>query len=81
MSNDDRIHFIRNLPVEWLKLAARMYKATLNAQSKTNIGGIVVMSISVLVDGKGKIIQYTSPECKSLEPKHDHERLLHLLTR
>jgi len=58
-----------------------MYNAALNAQSRKNSGGIVVMSISVLVDGKGKVIQYTSPECKALEPKHDYEKLLRLLTQ
>jgi len=81
LQNEGRIHFTKNLPIEWLKLAARMYQAACNAQSRTNSGGIVVLSTTVLVDGKGQIIQYTAPKCEALEPKHDSERLLRLLTQ
>ena len=80
MSNDRR-HYFSNLPIEWIKLAARMYQVSCDAQSRTNSSGIVVLSTTVLVDGKGNVIQWTSPKCEVLEPKHDSDKLLRLLTR
>lgn len=75
-------HFLKSLPRSWLSLAARMYQASTSVQPDFPKGrGIVVMSISVIVDDKGEVVQYTPPRCEVLEPKRGSEKLLRLLTR